>query len=144
MTSSLHRPHPSVQPAGKSGRGWVVRIPAETKVSSFKPSHFAMLFVLESLCRGKSYTWASNATLARMSGLGPRQVQNILREMEAARIIYRLAAEPGRPGSLRAGIFLHRRLDPDRPVEDRPPPPEAVARLWAARERACAGGAKDP
>src|SRR6185437_5626367 len=46
-----------------------------------------------------------------------------------------IPVNPDRPADGRVGIFLLKRLDPDLPVEDRPPSREAVARLWAARER---------
>jgi hypothetical protein len=99
------------------------------------PSHFMMLFILEWLCRDKSYCWPSNTELARLYGCTPRQVKTILGEMETLGYLWRVLPEPDArdPRTKRLGIFLHKRLNPDLPVEDRPPPPEAVARLWNAR-----------
>ena len=121
---------PATRPA--TSQGWKTRIPATLDVSKITPPHFMMLFILESLCRSVSYCWPSNALLATMYGCSIRNVKEILREMQEEGYLWRLPVERG---SGRAGIFLHRRLDPDLPVEDRPPPPEAVQRLWAARNR---------
>jgi hypothetical protein len=94
-----------------------------------------MLLVLERCCRDRSYCWHSNAAIAAMGGWSPYQARSILYELRDAGYLFLEPIEAGRKGTGRAGIFLHRRLNPDLPVEDRPPPPEAVARLWAARSR---------
>jgi hypothetical protein len=101
-----------------------------------KHAHFAMLYALETYCRARCYCWASNAGLAEKLGLSTSQVKRLLKEMEALGYVYRLSINPDRPTDGRAGIFLHRRLDPDLPVADKPPTIDDVRRLWEARERA--------
>jgi hypothetical protein len=140
MTEQLNRtPVLGLGQAGQIGPvrqdGWITRIPESVDVPDLGHRFFTMLFVLETLCRDKSYTWATNATLAQRFGCSGRQIQTLLREMEVAGHLWRVLVEPDRPGDGRAGIFLHRRLNPDLPIEDRPPPAEAVQRLWAARRR---------
>ena len=111
------------------------KLPFDLDVSDIKPTHLKMLLVFEILCGQKSYCWPSNKTLADRCGCSVSQVKVILDQMQHEGYLWRLAVEPDRfrTGSGRAGIFLHKRLNPDLPVEDRPPPPEAIARLWASR-----------
>jgi hypothetical protein len=103
-------------------------------ITAIRPSHLKMFVILERCCLFTSYCWHANATLAKKYGCTVRQVTNILREMQEAGYLWRLTVNP-EGFRRRAGIFLHLRLDPNRPVEDRPPPPEAIQRLWAARNR---------
>jgi hypothetical protein len=124
-------------PTGTTGKkGWTVRIPDLPTCLSIRPEYLRMLLILEWLCRDKSYCWASNATLASMyGGKLSGGFRKLMANMEADQYLWRLMVNPDKPTDGRAGIFLHKRLNPDFPVEDRPPPPEAVARLWAARKR---------
>jgi Helix-turn-helix domain len=117
-----------------------VRIPVNLDVSRIKPSHLKMLLILEAFWADKSYCWPSNETLAKKFGCSVSRARQILYEMEDLGYIYLLPADPTKPHGERAGIFAHRRLNPDRPVEDRPPPPEAIDRLWAARARSLGAG----
>jgi hypothetical protein len=110
-----------------------VRTPANLDVSAIEPRHFKMLWILEGLCRGKSYCWITNAALAKLFGRKLRQTRQALAEMHGKYLWLQPAKEDCR-GSDRDGIFLHRRLDPDLPVEDKPPLPEAVERLRRARK----------
>ncbi len=127
---------PSAAPR-QSGSGWTVRIPSTAKIGDIEPTHLKMLLVLEGACRTKSYCWHSNASLASMYGSKlSGGFRRMLADMEAAGYFWRLAINPARPTDGRAGIFLHRRLDPDLPVEEVPPPAEAVKRLWASRNHA--------
>lgn len=153
---AAHNPIPgnSLKPRG----GWTVRTPAALDVSAIPPTHLKMIFVLETFWRDRTYCFPSNATLAAAYGYDlsrpgskvPGSFHRLLRDLERDGWIYRLPVNPGNPSDGRAGIFCHRRLDPDLPVEDVPPPPEAVARLWAARgwegkgDAAAPKRAKDP
>jgi hypothetical protein len=95
-----------------------------------------MLLVLERACRERSYCWNSNSSLAAMYGaVNSGGFRRLLAHMHRDGFIAMVPVNPDQPGEGRVGIFLPKRLDPDLPVEDRPPPREAVARLWAARER---------
>jgi hypothetical protein len=117
-----------------------VRIPVNLDVSGIKPSHLKMLLILETFWGDKTYCWPSNQTLAKKFGCSVSRARQILYEMEGRGYIYLLPADPAKPHGERAGIFAHSRLNPDRPVEDRPPPPEAIDRLWAARARSLGTG----
>jgi hypothetical protein len=117
-----------------------VRIPVNLDVSSIKPSHLKMLLILEAFWGDKTYCWPSNETLAKKFGCSVSRARQILYEMQELGYIYLLPADPAKPHGERAGIFAHSRLNPDRPVEDRPPPPEAIDRLWAARARSLGTG----
>ena len=111
-------------------------MPATLDIADIPPNYIKMLLVLERACRDRSYCWNSNASLAALYGAknsgGFRQ---LLADMRRDGYIATVPVNPDRPGDGRVGIFLLKRLDPDLPVEDRPPSREAVARLWAARER---------
>jgi hypothetical protein len=121
------------------GEGWIVQVSLpDSDIASIKMPHLKMLLVLERICRDKSYAWASNAFIAGRCGLGERQVRRILQEMELEGFVYRYVADAGLRGSGRDGIFLLRRLDSDRPVEDTVPTPESIQRLWQAGGRASA------
>src|SRR5262249_5818850 len=73
--------------------------------------------------------------LDALIGLGVRQVQSMLYELRDADYLFLEPIRAGVRGAGRAGIFLRRRLNPDLPVEAKPLPPEAVARLWEARRK---------
>jgi hypothetical protein len=116
--------------------GWTVRITAAIDFADIPPNYLKMLLVLERACRDRSYCWNSNASLAAMYGAeNSGGFRRLLAHMRRDGYIAMVPVNPDRPGEGRVGIFLLKRLDPDLPVEDRPPPREAVARLWAARER---------
>lgn len=116
--------------------GWTVRLPAAIDLAAIPPNYLKMLLVLERACRDRSYCWNSNASLAALYGTkNSGGFRRLLADMRRDGFIAMIPVNPDRPGDGRVGIFLLRRLDPDLPVEDRPPSREAVARLWAARER---------
>ena len=116
--------------------GWTVRITAALDLAAIPPNYLKMLLVLERACRDRSYCWNSNASLAALYGAeNSGGFRRILADMRRDGYIAMVPVNPDKPGDGRVGIFLLKRLDPDLPVEDRPPPREAVARLWAARER---------
>ena len=117
-----------------------VRIPVNLDVSNIKPPHLKMLLILEAFWGDKTYCWPSNETLAKKFGCSLSRARQILYEMEDLGYIYLLPADQRKPHGERAGIFAHYRLNPDRPVEDRPPPPEAIERLWAARAKSLGTG----
>ena len=93
-----------------------------------------MLLILEAFWGDKTYCWPSNETLAKKFGCSVGPARQILYEMEELGYIYLLPADERKPHGERAGSY-HSRLNPDRPVEDRPPPPEAIDRLWAAHQK---------
>jgi hypothetical protein len=137
-------PHfPGKADAGRDGAassshnaGWTVRLPAALDIADIPPNYLKMLLVLERACRDRSYCWNSNASLAAMYGVeNSGGFRRLLAHMRRDGYIAMVPVNPEQPGEGRVGIFLLKRLDPDLPVEDRPPPREAVARLWAARER---------
>jgi hypothetical protein len=122
------------KPATRPPSPGYFKFPHNIDIEAVKPSHLKMFVILERCCPFTSYCWHSNAILAKKYGCTVRQVSTILREMQEAGYLWRLEVNAG-GFRRRAGIFLHVRLDPDRPVEDRPPPQEAIDRLWAARNR---------
>jgi hypothetical protein len=137
-------PHsPGTADAGRQGgaasphqAGWTVRLPAALDLADIPPNYLKMLLVLERACRDRSYCWNSNASLAALYGAANSGgFRRLLADMRRDGFLAMIPVNPDRPGDGRVGIFLLRRLDPDLPVEDRPPSREAVARLWAARER---------
>jgi hypothetical protein len=122
-----------------------VRVGPEINLTSLPPPQLKLILILERLCGGRSYCWYGNKALARLYGLdGPSGgFRDLLRSLEGdpqrpeTVWISRQRIDPGRPGAGRLGIFLHRRLDGDRPTEEGPPPPpEAVDRLRHSREHA--------
>ena len=116
--------------------GWTVRLPAALDIAAISPNYLKMLLVLERACRDRSYCWNTNASLAALYGAeNSGGFRRLLAHMHRDGYIAMVPINPDQPGEGRVGIFLLKRLDPDLPVEDRPPPREAVARLWAARER---------
>ena len=129
---------PPTKPADRAAPH--VRIPVNLDVSNIKPPHLKMLLILEAFWGDKTYCWPSNETLAKKFGCSVSRARQILYEMEELGYIYLLPADEGKPHGERAGIFAHSRLNPDRPVEDRPPPPEAIDRLWAARAKSLGAG----
>jgi len=138
MNATPTAARPSTRPADRPAPH--VRIPVNLDVSRIKPSHLKMLLILEAFWGDKSYCWPSNETLAKKFGCSVSRARQILYEMEDRGYIYLLPADPAKPHGERAGIFAHRRLNPDRPVEDRPPPPEAIDRLWATRAKSLGAG----
>jgi hypothetical protein len=118
-------------------------------LATIPPNRLKLLLILEGLCRDKSYCYPTNETLARLYGLDAASggFRRLVRDLEEAGWISRQLIEPGRPGAGRPGagrlgIFLHRRLDHDLPVEDGPPPPaDAVERLKQARSEGASKGA---
>lgn len=116
--------------------GWTIRIPAALDFALIPPNYLKMLLVFEGTCRDHSYCWNSNASLAALYGVeNSGGFRRLLADMRRDGFIAMVPLNPDRPADGRVGIFLLKRLDPDLPVEDRPPSREAVARLWAARER---------
>ena len=127
---------PTGGPASTHRAGWTVRIPEPVDLAAIPPNYLKMLLVLERACRDRSYCWHSNAALAALYGAtNSGGFRRLLADMRRDGYIALVPVHPDRPGDGRVGLFLLRRLDPDRPVEDAPPSTEAVARLWAARER---------
>lgn len=117
--------------------GWTVRVSPEVDLAAIPAPYLRIMVALERLCRDRSYCWASNETLARACGCQPSGgFRRTLADMERDGWIYRAPMNPARPTDGRLGIFLLRRLDLDRPVEDRPPSAEAIDRLRQARDRA--------
>jgi hypothetical protein len=116
--------------------GWTVRLPAALDITAIPPNYLKMLLVLERACRDRSYCWNTNASLAALYGAeNSGGFRRLLADMRRDGYIAMVPVNPDRSGDGRVGIFLLKRLDPDLPVEDRPPSREAMVRLWAARER---------
>jgi len=137
-------PHfPGKADAGRDGGdaspqkpGWTVRMPATLDIADIPPNYLKMLLVLERACRDRSYCWNTNASLAALYGAeNSGGFRRLLADMRRDGYIATVPVNPDKPSDGRLGIFLLRRLDADLPVEDHPPSREAVARLWAARER---------
>ena len=99
----------SGKPASQS-KGWTVRISSELDLTAISPYRLSVLVALERLCRNKAFTWVSNSSLAKATGISRRQVQIVLGELESSGFIHRISA-PNQPGNPRAGIGLLRRLD---------------------------------
>jgi hypothetical protein len=138
MNATRTAARPPSQPADRATPH--VRIPVSLDISQIKPAYLKMLLILEAFWGAKTYCWPSNETLAKKFGCSVSRARQILYEMEELGYIYLLPADPAKPHGERAGIFAHRRLNPDRPVEDRPPPPEAIDRLGAARAKSLGTG----
>ena len=138
MNATRTATRPPSKPADRAAPH--VRIPVNLDLSRIKPPHLKMLLILEAFWGDKTYCWPSNETLAKKFGCSVSRARQILYEMEDLGYIYLLPADDRKPHGERAGIFAHSRLNPDRPVEDRPPPPEAIERLWAARAKSLGAG----
>ena len=138
MNATRTATRPPSKPADRAAPH--VRIPVNLDLSRIKPPHLKMLLILEAFWGDKTYCWPSNETLAKKFGCSVSRARQILYEMEDLGYIYLLPADDRKPHGERAGIFAHSRLNPDRPVEDRPPPPEAIERLWAARAQVARSG----
>ena len=139
MNATRTAARPPSKPADRAAPH--VRIPVNLDVSRIKPPHLKMLLILEAFWGDKTYCWPSNETLAKKFGCSVSRARQILYEMEDLGYIYLLPADDRKPHGERAGIFAHSRLNPDRPVEDRPPPPEAIEPpLGRSRKSLGAGG----
>src|ERR1700722_12189720 len=92
------RPAMNTAPTGSKtiGPGPRVRVPVNLDIAAIKPQHLKMLLILECYCGDKSYCWPSNKTLALKYGCKVRQVKEILREMQEAGYLWRVAVEPDR------------------------------------------------
>ena len=119
MNATPTTARPSTKPADRAAPH--VRIPVNLDLSSITPPHLKMLLILEAFWGDKTYCWPSNETLAKKFGCSVSRARQILYEMEELGYIYLLPADERKPHGERAGIFAHSRLNPDRPVEDRPP-----------------------
>ena len=98
---------------------WVLRKPLAAIDARQQdiPNHFRrMLDILEWCWRTKCYCWTSNEELAEAYGCQRRNVQKLLKAMEADGYLRRVEKTTGRPG--RVGIIALRRYDPDLPVAD--------------------------
>jgi hypothetical protein len=102
------------KPTGK----WIMRLPVDDVLAStttLTRGAFRLLIALEGYCRTKPRCWPKNAKLALATGLKQRAVIYGLKELETAGWIERRAETAME--SVRTGIAMLRRLDPNLPVE---------------------------
>jgi len=98
-------------------KGWILREhPAFSETDL--PLHWKeMIRILERFCRSKAYCRATTAQIAEKAHLTERYVALTLARMEAAGVILRVMDE-STAKSVRLGIVLRVRTDPERPVGD--------------------------
>lgn len=129
---------------------WVVRTPIDfldartthrIDGEPLSPRLRLLVLILEQFARDRAYLWTSNAELAAIVGCTERNLQLMLAELEAGRIIHRVMTENG-PNAKRVGIIFLKRADPDRPVADPECLGDVIARMkarkstWAEQKRA--------
>lgn len=123
-----NRPGPPVT------RDWVVRVPAsflDDRGSALGHRKGWMLLILEGCCRARCYCWVGNAELARRYGCSESALLEVLKEMQAEGLIYRVPKNAGRPGRL--GIILLKRADADLPTAVEGEIPDVIRMMGEAR-----------
>jgi helix-turn-helix protein len=102
------------KPDSESG-GWIVRLSADVlmRTAGLSSGALPLLIALEQTCRVDYSCFPSNRYLSEMVGCTPRQIQNVLAELEGAGWIRRVVDPENRS---RAKIVMLERLDTGRPV----------------------------
>ena len=129
---------------------WVVRVPADFldtrkgPLRGLSPRQKLLLLILDGHARNNCFCWARNDTLAAEYGATVRTVKDILGELEALGLIERVVSKGPPPGpTVRVGIILKRRVDPDRPAADSEPALK-LARAMLKEKREASRARKKP
>ena len=110
---------------------WVIRSRADffdARVNPIKNHHLRMSLIIEAMCGVDCFCFHGNQEVAARYGCNRRHLQTIFKEMEGAKLIFRVeGVDDDDPD--RVGIILLKRSDPDLPVADTE---EALARAIVA------------